>query len=889
MSVQAIACGMQQHTFCTGLPSSDVRPDAIPGHREVLEGKAPWRSLRQHDKPSTAASLQQQACRASTSLPSKHSSAEAAPAWDFSSHLPARASGRLAQQSVLPDNTKTPGSKNGNQHTFLRQDLQVQDTRLQHQTAPGRHADCLKALQPKVLDNPGRLNMPASCFFSRVAHSETSSCEAQPRPLPPRLAGAQPFRPGLAPSMTAGLLGGLLTEDTISALQVAERHPEHATAMVQPTQAGKASHRVQQPEALPLTFRVQQATVQSSAAHAADSGCQSLPAGAHLGGAAPFSSTCNASSQARQGSGLRLAEGALHAGLPEMPASRCQSAQSDKSPWGPAKLCPASGQLLPPEGSSAGQQASFASRQASQQKPGSIQQASCGFSAGKQATAAAKEPVCHERTGHRPFCEAQEPPEAEAVYHSDSDVSDLILPAHLLHVQRSGFQPRSQPGPQNPLSQEAALSGQPLGSMARAGHGQGGSPSIQRQVGDPPPSPEQAYASARKYRVKSLGSARRNNLDADGMNEAACVNQQGVSFDQFASASLPASLPAHADAQLQGTSVANGISQAEDARRTEAAGKETPKDASFASVHAILSSIGSPTHQLVSHQDRLLQQQRSPDQGGSCCTSSLAHPSAAAANSHASPMSYAEALKVLGDCWPIHPGATRDSPSGQHAEPTRCWSGQQRCDRKAAGPEYAADTWHSARKQPGPDQTVQPPVHKEVYRSLHQDLQQEMLDQDDGQPLEGAAGVSSSAAFQAHHPCHVLSTQQAAPFSAVAFPTEGSPRDHSSAACGHGASGLGHQLQDGPEARNHSEMLWPDSAMSTQWLMAAAEVTARQNVAMAAVECESRSCRCKAQRQLSFQQVGPLSRAVVRSVAQGSAMTQVAQGLAHRNGQILLL
>ena len=267
-----------------------------------------------------------------------------------------------------------------------------------------------------------------------------------------------------------------------------------------------------------------------------------------------------------------------------------------------------------------------------------------------------------------------------------------------------------------------------------------------------------------------------------------------------------------------------------------------------ASVHAMLSSI-----QLPSHQHQLTKAQQVPD-------NSPLHPVPAASNGTAgiapasadedmglgsipTLMSYAEAVRVLSDDWPIHQPRTRDALVDICKPPEMGTSQQPFSNRTAASCPHAAEA-RSHSHALGPQGNLHnQPVRQEVYRSLNEEMSSpfEVLDTPAGLLSCPVPTAASPYRYSQHHALEQIG--RAAEPEGDDSPVHGrtsSLRGPSSLAAATGRS------QD-DECKH--------GGMGLQWLRAAAEVMAQQRMAMRVIEAKSCVSRHQTERQLAYQQV----------------------------------
>ncbi len=250
----------------------------------------------------------------------------------------------------------------------------------------------------------------------------------------------------------------------------------------------------------------------------------------------------------------------------------------------------------------------------------------------------------------------------------------------------------------------------------------------------------------------------------------------------------------------------------------------------FASVHAMLSSIRSPSVRDGLRQKSLLAaagplQTSSDEASQEPADGVLAmHDTADHKEPAPSLMPYAQALQVLGEGW--H-GQFR-SQQIQVSMPLQGSAPQQ----KTRSPASTAEEQHWAQTD------SQPQLHDSSQHDL-------------------AVNVFASGQVC---PSLDMATPQGA--KQASWPHEQYDNLNAWAVCPVGYSGLkpeGTSYQPG-RAGTESEAAADDPgepalSMGLSWLKAASEVTARQQVAMEVIERRSNSSRCQAQRQLAFQQV----------------------------------
>lgn len=262
-----------------------------------------------------------------------------------------------------------------------------------------------------------------------------------------------------------------------------------------------------------------------------------------------------------------------------------------------------------------------------------------------------------------------------------------------------------------------------------------------------------------------------------------------------------------------------------------------------ASVHAMLSSI-----QLPSHQHQLPKAQQLSASGplhsvpaASNGTAGRAPASADAKISQGSIptlMSYAEAVRVLSDNWPIHEARTRDSLADTRQQSER-GTLQQTFSRGTAGQckhdAPAKGHSHSPALLPQGNLYNQP-VRQEVYRSLGEETAHASFDRSPSSP-----SYCVPADVSRYPPSERIGT-------AAELEDYTSPVGESSNSQDPGS------LAAGPGSIQHDGC--KPAGMGLQWLRAAAEVTAQQRLAMQVIEAKSCVSMHQAGRQLAYQLVG---------------------------------
>ena len=253
------------------------------------------------------------------------------------------------------------------------------------------------------------------------------------------------------------------------------------------------------------------------------------------------------------------------------------------------------------------------------------------------------------------------------------------------------------------------------------------------------------------------------------------------------------------------------------------------RQTTFASVHAMLSSIQSPTHQSGLSHFGLLPKSSHDEESSLPCDEAAINDvdnrhTAKSANTVPELVSYTKALEILGDGLPLGvkgrqactPVTNQHHAAGCNDERPTSPMMKQQMLQATSRPVPRIGAHHPATlNAPGP-------IH--VFRSLD---------------MKGRPGPSHPSDHQVARFALYDETDELMQHSAAWLPANNSQN------CRH----------DDPSAaaEAHSDELADSNGL--RWLRAAAEVTARQQIAMEVIERKSRSSRCQAQRQLAFQQV----------------------------------